>query len=440
MKRKRVAIIGAGFSGVALAAHLARRPQAPEVVLIERGRRFGPGLAYSTQNDAHLLNVRAANMGGMADAPDDFAKWLNGNGGGHSFAPRAHYGRYVEDLLRRAERSGRFGEGLKRVRGEAVACRTDGPGWVTALASGATVAADVVLLALGHRPPAAFPAFEAGGVPLVDAWDGEALKRLPAGDVLLLGTGLTMVDIALTLAACRKRTIYALSRRGLTPRTHPEAPTPAPREPLSLPLPLSQAVRAIRREIAAMAARGEPWQLAVDRLRADTPNLWRRLPVEAQRRFLRHLRPWWDVHRHRAAPEIAARVSALEGEGRLRVLAGEVLAAAPNGAGVAIEYRRRGSLARQRLDVAAVVNCTGGDLDLTRADEPLMAQLLNEGVARPHASGVGLDVDGDSRVVAAHGGTQPNLFAIGALTQGAFWECTAVPEIRARAAAIADLV
>jgi uncharacterized NAD(P)/FAD-binding protein YdhS len=284
------------------------------------------------------------------------------------------------------------------------------------------------------------PAFEAGGAPLVEAWDAEALQRLPAGDVLLLGTGLTMVDIALSLAAQRKRTIYALSRRGLTPRAHLAAPTPPPSEPLDLPLPLSEAVRAVRREIAAMAQRGEPWQLAIDRLRAHTPNVWRRLPVEAQRRFLRHLRPWWDVHRHRAAPEIAARIAALEDEGRLRVLAGEVMAAAPNGAGVAVEYRRRGSLARQRLDVAAVVNCTGGDLDLARAGEPLLIQLLNEGVTRPHPSGVGLDVDDDSRVIAAHGGPQPNLFAIGALTQGAFWECTAVPEIRARAAAIANLV
>lgn len=440
MKRKRVAIIGAGFSGVALAAHLARRPQAPDVVLIERGGRFGPGLAYSTQNDAHLLNVRAANMGGLADAPDDFAKWLKGNGGAHSFAPRAYYGLYVEELLRRAERNGRFGAGLKRVSGEAVACRANGAGWVTTLASGATLAADVVLLAVGHRPPAVLPAFEAGGAPLVEAWDAEAMQRLPPGDVLLLGTGLTMVDVALSLAAQGERTIFALSRRGLTPRAHLGAATPPPSEPLDLPLPLSEAVRAVRREIAAMARRGEPWQLAIDRLRADTPNLWRRLPVEAQRRFLRHLRPWWDVHRHRAAPEIAARIAALEDEGRLRVLAGEVAAAAPNGAGVAVEYRRRGSLARQRLDVAAVVNCTGGDLDLARAGEPLMTQLLNEGVTRPHPSGVGLDVDDDSRVIAAHGGTQPNLFAIGALTQGAFWECTAVPEIRARAAAIADLV
>ncbi len=443
MKRTRVTIIGAGFSGVALAAQLARRArQSPDVVLIERGKRFGPGLAYSTHNASHRLNVRASNMGGVADAPDDFAKWLESKGRSapNAFAPRARYGDYVEHLLRNAGRGGLFGARLKRVRAEAVTCRRNGAGWVTSLASGETIAADAVLLAIGHRPPAAFAAFEEGGAPLIDAWDAAALRRLPPGDVLLLGAGLTMVDIALTLAARRKGTIYALSRRGLTPRAHLEAPPHAPTEPINLPTQLSDAVRAFRREVAVMAARGEPWQLAMDRLRADTPRLWQNLPLTAQRRFLRHLRPWWDVHRHRAAPEVAARVAALQAEGCLRVLAGEVVAAAPKGRGVTLQLRRRGRSEQQALDVAAVVNCTGGNLDLTRCAAPLVAQLLSEGVARPHASGLGLDVDGRCRVIAGDGTVQPNLFAIGALTQGAFWECTAVPEIRAHAADIAALL
>jgi uncharacterized NAD(P)/FAD-binding protein YdhS len=443
MKRKRVAIIGAGFSGVALATHLVRRKrQAPDVVLIERGKRFGPGLAYSTKHDTHLLNVRAANMGANADAPDDFARWLQRKGkpAPASFISRARYGAYVRDQLRHAETGPLFGPKLRRVRDEAIACRGDQRGWEVTLASGETLEADAVMLALGHRPPGSLPAFEDGGVDMIGAWDAGALQRLPRGDVLLLGAGLTMVDVALSLAARRKGVIYALSRRGLTPRAHLDPPRPPPSEPLDLPADLSEAVRVFRREVRAMAERGEPWQLAVDRLRADTPRLWGRLSVETQRRFLRHLRPWWDVHRHRAAPEIAAKVAALQAGGRLRVLAGEIVSAQPQGRGVAVRYRRRGAHDRHDLHVAGVINCTGGNLDLTRASEPLVVQLLSEGVARPNPNGLGLDVDAAGRVVDANGQAQTNLFTIGALTQGAYWESTAVPEIRVRAAAIADLL
>ena len=439
--RRRVAIIGAGLSGVALAVRLAQRgSEAPDITLIERGRRFGPGLAYSTQNEAHLLNVRAANMGARADAPDDFANWLKARGedAPAAFAPRARYGDYVQDLLRHIE--GGKQSDLRRVRDEAVACRPDGEGWVVTLAKGETISADAVLLAIGHRRPASLPAFERASVDMVSAWDTDAQRRLPGGDVLLVGAGLTMVDVALSLAARRKGVIYALSRRGLTPRAHLDPPRAPPSEAMELPLALSEAVGAFRREVRAMAERGEPWQLAVDRLRAQTPALWGRLPVEAQRRFLRHLRPWWDVHRHRAAPEIAAKVAALQAEGRLRILAGEIVSVQRSGRGLSVHHRPRASMVRHHLEIAGAVNCTGGNLDLTRAAAPLLAQLLSEGVARANPNGLGLDVDPAGHVIGADGAARQGLFAIGALTQGAFWESTAVPEIRVRAAAIADIV
>jgi uncharacterized NAD(P)/FAD-binding protein YdhS len=220
---------------------------------------------------------------------------------------------------------------------------------------------------------------------------------------------------------------------------HLDPPREVPPTPLELPPNLSEALRAFRREVRAMAERGEPWQLAADRMRAATPALWRALPDEMQRRFLRHLRLWWDVHRHRAAPEIAERAQAMQRDGKLRVLAGEVASAESSGRLIEVHYRPRGGLARQRLEVVAIVNCTGADPDLSRSAEPLIQQMLSDGLARAHPNGYGLDVDADARVLDARGQVQGSLYAIGPLTQGAFWESTAVPEIRARAAAIAAL-
>jgi uncharacterized NAD(P)/FAD-binding protein YdhS len=68
----------------------------------------------------------------------------------------------------------------------------------------------------------------------------------------------------------------------------------------------------------------------------------------------------------------------------------------------------------------------------------LVSQLLSEGLARPHPNGYGFDLDEQSRIIGSSGSAQPGIYAIGPITQGAFWESTAVPEIRARAAGIAE--
>ncbi|MEZ5961172.1 MAG: FAD-dependent oxidoreductase [Hyphomonadaceae bacterium] len=442
MTRKHVIVIGAGFSGVAAAAALVRRKNAPRVTLIERDQ-FGTGLAYSTKDAAHLLNVRASNMSAYADKPDDFAHWIKDKARAEptAFATRRQYGAYLQNVLRRSERAAMFGGGLKRVRGEAVACRAGSGWWHVTLASGNTIEANGVVLALGNQAVSPSPAILMdAGVPVLDPWDRKALQRIGRGDVLLLGAGLTMIDVALSLASRSKaQTIYALSRRGQAPRIHLDPARPAPAAPLNLPPKLSDALHDFRREVRAMAERGEPWQLAVDRMRETTPVLWRALNTEEQRRFLRHLRVWWDVHRHRTAPAIAERAQALQSEGRLRVLAGEVVAAEKKGRVIELYHRQRGSMVRHRLELSAVVNCTGANLDLTRSTDPLIQQMLMDGLARAHPSGVGLDLDGDARVLDARGQSQGSLYALGPITVGSFWESTAVPEIRARAAAIAAL-
>ncbi len=441
MKRRRIAIIGAGLSGVAVAANLLKRGRAaPDVVLIERRERFGPGLAYKTSDPQHLLNVRARNLSALADQPDHFVRWLAHHGrrdAGTHYVQRKLYGAYAEEVLRTARR-GLFGAGVERLHGDVTACQREGGGWRLTLSNGKNIQADAVVLALGNASSTTPDVFARAGVALVDPWDSAALKRLPPGDVLMLGAGLTMVDAVLTLSTWRhKGVFYALSRRGLTARGHLQSP--ALPEPSVFPLPanLSDALRAFRAEVRAMAARGEPWQHAIDRLRTRTPELWRRLPLDAQKRFLRHLRPWWDVHRHRTAPEVSERIAELQNAGRLRGLAGAVVGAEQSGASVVVHHRQRGSYARHRLEVAGIVNCTGAALDPRASPDPLVMQLLADALVRPHANGLGFDVDGDGRLLDADGAPHADLFALGPITQGAFWECTAVPEIRQRAASIA---
>lgn len=425
----RVAIVGGGFSGTMMAVELVRLGRT-DVVLIERRIAPAAGMAYSTEEGSHFLNVRADNMSAFADSPDHFARWVATKGVGRpdGFIRRRDYRRYLQDLLGQAERSGR----LKVMRDSAIGLAADADGIVVALASGARIGADQAVLAGGNYPGRLPVALGLPEERLVhDPWspDGTAaVHRIAAevtGEVLLLGTGLTMVDVSLTLAdAGFGGRILALSRRGLVPHgSQASGAQPLEWQP---PARLRDLVREVRRRSSESG-----WRQVVDGLRAHTIPLWRGFTEAEKSRFLRHARPWWDVHRHRIAPESVARIQRLKEEARLEVMAGRIASADAG----RLEISRRGGGLVER-QVQAAINCTGPAGDIGRVDDPLLRQLLASGTARPDALGMGLEVDAQSRVV----GPAEGLYAIGPLTKGAFWEIVAVPDIRRQVRDVARII
>lgn len=420
-----MAVVGAGYSGTIVAVELVRRGL--QAVLIERGGRFAAGAAYGTHSPAHLLNVRAGNMSALDGAPDHFIDWLElqGLGGPGSFAARRDYHRYLESIYEEALKSGR----LRPVRGEAAAL---GAGALR-LADGQDIACDAVVLAGGNYP-SRLPEMLRGPRALEDPWGPGGAEKLAAlakgaGDVLLLGTGLTMVDVALSLIeAGFNGRMVATSRRGLVPRPHEEPATPP--LPAPDPAPLARLLSEVRAR-----ARDGSWRAAVDSLRPVSRAIWRGLSHQEKRRFLRHLRPWWDVHRHRIAPAVAARIRALREQGRLEVIAGRISSSTEGTIEIA---RRSGGTAC--VETAGIINCTGPEATVARINDPLIRVLIASGTARPDPLGIGLDVDEASRVRGSDGSTSERLYALGPLTRGAFWEIVAVPDIREQARRVADRI
>lgn len=432
-----VAVVGGGYSGALQAINLLRRG-VPRVTLIERRSRLGRGAAYSTPHADHLLNVRACGMSAFPDAPDHFADWVsrNGQGDAESFAERRLYGRYIGELL--AEAAGEAGDRLRTLNGEAVDIVRDEGREIVRLADGAAVAADAVILAIGNLPPDTPRMIAAAGLPdgvyLADPWAGDIAEGLGEDDsVLLVGTGLTTVDAALILdsAGFRGR-ILALSRRGLMPRAH-VAPSAAAADFDTAPE--SRCVSLLRR--TREEARRIGWRRAVDQLRPVTQQIWAAANPAERRRFLTHLRPWFDVHRHRIAPAIAVRIAAMEAEGRLRPTAGKLVSVSSREGAADVVWRPRGCEAAESLRVRRIVNCTGPQGNIARAGEPLLDALLGAGRIRPDPCRIGIDVDPANRVLDDAGRPSPSLYAVGPMTRGAFWEIVAVPDIRCQVAALA---
>lgn len=434
-----ITVIGAGFCGTALVRELVRQAgdRRIRVSLVGVADTFGSGIAYGAARPEHLLNVRARELGIDQDDPGGFSDFLRlGAGGRLEFLPRLAYGDYLRTNLEQAVEAAGFE--IERIGEEAVAIeRAPGNGFRIFLASGEGFRSDVVVLALGALPPQALP----GIGPRLSVhpryigwpWQGPVLETIaPEARILVVGTGLTMVDVVATLAARGHRgTIEAISRRGLMPQPHTTLPSPT----LELPPNLLRALRehdlaAVVRGIRQLTAVLDDWRRVIDALRPHLQRFWTGLPPPARGRFLRHLRPYWEAARHRVAPEAYARLLIQQKLGRLRIRGARLLRARllEDGLEAVLRERGRDEAISERYDV--LIRATGLDTDVDRTSDPLVSSLREAALLRPDTLGLGLEVDAGLRVLDASGTPVNGLYCVGPLLRGTLWEITAVPELR----------
>jgi uncharacterized NAD(P)/FAD-binding protein YdhS len=423
-----------------VALHLLADPAGPDVLLFEKRTPFGRGAAYSTPNPAHRLNVRASNMSAFPDRPDHFVSWLaefrKASPRGDLFASRGEYGQYLQQMLADEVRKAASRSRLHLIPDEVIsAARVEGL-WRVETAVGRAYQAEAVILALGAGPPVdpsgvtndlqASPWYGA------NPWAWTPPDEPPGeGPFFIAGAGLTMVDVALTLAErFPQKTFLALSRRGLWPLEHAAGAAAIALEP-----PERGSPTAILRWLRAQSKQVD-WRSAVDALRPATQTLWSSWSETEKARFLRHARAYWDIHRHRLAPDVAERIRDLQRSGRLALLRGRLVTADWTGQGVEVQWRPRGRAQVERLRACALVNCTGLSSPLARGDG-LLADLRATGSVRSDRLGLGLDADASGRLIGEGGELVPGLFGLGPLIRGVLWEIIAVPDIRSQAPAVA---
>ncbi len=454
LRSRTVAIVGAGFSGAAVAVRLLRDPPPfpCRIVLVERSARFGCGLAYSGDYAGAQLNVPAARMSIDERQPEDFREYLRTRGilaWPDEFISRTLYGDYLEARLTDAARAAPVRVRLELVNAEAdgLARAAAGGPWQVHLHDGRSVLADSVVLATGHfrpRTPEALRDVADSDLYCNDPWR----RRVPApagGRVLLIGTGLTMADVANDLAADPRppRDMLAISRRGLLALTRREAAPNAPTvdvglDELARQTTLRGLVRAVRHSVDRAADAGIDWRDVMVGLRERVPALWHRLGTQDRARFLRHLQPYWDVHRHQLPPRVGLALHSLISAGQLRVRAARIASASETGGRIVVGLRLRGHGAIVQQAYDRVINCSGPDADPARASSPLVQSLLAQGLIRRDPTGVGIDVDAQSRAVGADGRPVDGLYYLGPWLRARDLEATAVHELRLHATAVAD--
>jgi uncharacterized NAD(P)/FAD-binding protein YdhS len=445
-----VVIVGGGLSGAVAALTVARSGTPCVIDIVEPRPVLGAGVAYSATDPAHRINVPASRMTLFPDDPTHFDRWLRERGalegdpdalweGGHAFPQRAWFGRYVADLL--------AGAGIRHHRSVATDIRARPRGFGVLLEDGTHLDAAALVLAVSHPAPVVpgpLRAAQAQGAPIVaDPWAPGAMDAIAAdASVLVVGTGLTMADVVAGLARrCHRGPIFALSRRGLLSRGHYFAPAETWNffgtiAPLTTALGLSREVRA---QVRRARSQGVPWQSVFDDVRTNAGRIWGALPVQEQRRLVRHLRPFWDVHRFRVSPQAEAAIARLRDAGQFQPVTASLAGADWDGTCLTIALRpRRGGPTNLRVD--AVVVTTGPAHGSILVTNPALAALAGQGLVRADGVGLGLLVDAQSRAVGADGSARPDLFIAGPLARGRFGELMGLPQVSAHAAVVGSAV
>jgi uncharacterized NAD(P)/FAD-binding protein YdhS len=477
--RPRIVVVGAGAAGTLVAIHLvratARRSMGCEVVLVDPADLLGRGVAFGTPDEEHLLNVPASGMSALPEDPGHFVAWRARQDPDRPsdpwfFAPRRQFARYLQETLAVSATGAADQVTLRHVRAQALAVRRTGTGAVVVTDQDRELFADAVVIATGL--PVAGHAWapdelvsSAFFVP--DPWAPGAIDvirrdRTGPGKVLLVGTGLTMVDLALSLTRRSPgrsstgrsvgersmpgptgrpdRVLHAVSRSGRMPRIHAGAAKLAAIPDISeWGSALPQLREQVGRHLHDVTRTTGDWRPAMDGLRFQVTTLWNRMSESDRATFLAEDAGRWNVLRHRMPQSSAATLQQLRSSGLLRLQRGTVTSVAPLPRG----GLRVGLSDGSQDDVGWVVNCTGPQTDIRRLGHPLLDDLLRPGPGAAPAvvatGGMGVRT-ADGRLIDSAGNRDAPLWTLGALRRGELWESTAIPEIRSQALAVATAV
>ena len=452
-----ILIIGGGLSGTMLAVQLLRLSGQRRIAIIEPRAELGRGEAYSAVELGHTLNGNAARMSVDPDNPDDLTQWLTAHiaGGGwpesaeqdvpvsELFPPRGLFGVYVQQRLAEARAVGTLqGSTVEHFCAEAVDLQVDAGSVQLTLSDGQILRGSQAVLATGMYPAARTPQTQSSGLnaAALDPWDVAAMRELdPQSTVLIIGSGLTMVDAVVSLEQAGHRgPIEVFSRHGLLPhvRRQPPAWVDFLAADHSIRTP-RQLLRELRRHCRDAIAQGIDWQAPLDTVRAHIARLWSQATDVQRRQFVRHVRPWWESHHHRSPPLSAELIERLHQEGRLRIHAASFKGIEPGaGDAVTIRIRPRGETETSTVSGAALINSSGIEYDWRRVARPLPQQLLARGLVQPGPLALGITAK-DGAVVDAEGQVSARLFAMGPPLRGMWWESTAVTDVAAQAKALA---
>ena len=440
---KRITIIGGGASGTLLAVNLLRHAgdAAIEINLVERRSRVGRGVAFGTMQPSHLLNVPCGRMGAFPDEIGHFHDWLTAKGhicDPHDFVPRRLFGEYLRHVFDKETVQLKPNVRLNIIDDEAVDMSVNGSSAEVMLRSGEIVPSHNVVLAFGNFDP---PHPSVADLTFIDSpdyfqnpWGADLYESIAANDtVFIVGTGLSMIDVALQLNKTGHRgKISAISTRGLLPAVHKLGYSyPSFYDELKGFNRITDILKSVRRHAKLADTGGSNWRAVIDSLRPDTQRIWLGLPLAEKRYFMQHLSRYWNVARHRMPAEAAEVLDEMRTNGKLEILRGRLKAIDAADAGFDITFNTDG--VEEHGSANILVNCIGSQANFAKIESTFVENLIDRNHIRNDELSQGIAASPDGRVVNKNGEFSEVVYTLGTALRGTLWETTAIPEIRTQA-------
>lgn len=446
---KKFAIIGGGFSGTMLAVQLLEQAKHQvKVFLINNTKDFGKGVAYGTKEPYHLLNVPTCKMSAYPDKPTHFTDWLkqqdltkwqiNKASIDSCFVPRVLFGQYIHEIFQLTLENANSEKELIPIVDKTIGITLTNSKCTLQLEKQGTLSCDKVVLALGNPPPHDFLKryHESSNQHYIhNPWQFD-IKTIPNEDkILVIGTGLTAIDVLLSLKQKRHfGNITLLSRHGLLPQAHTQIQSPIDT------LETNIAPRSAFHQLHTQARKAKDWRQVIDAQRPITQTLWSNWSNQEKRLFLRHIRAYWDIHRHRIAPEIHQTITQLLSEPQNNCIAARIQNIQTQKNGFSVQIIKRKNHFSETIDCDWLINCTGPNHDYKSLDNPLVQSLFSQGAIQCDRLKLGLHTETTGALIDQDGKTSDKLFTIGPPLKSALWEIIAVPDIRVKAKELAKVI
>lgn len=421
---KTIGIVGGGASGTLAALHCKKTlNENIQILIFEPSEKLGRGNAYAHHYDDYILNVPVNNMSVFPDHPDDFEKWILqfkpeiAQSRDWPFVPRYYFGLYLDDHLSKMPH-----DHLQHIRTKVSKIDMLGRQYQLRLANHKSFLCDYLILATGyeHEPP--FPHRPCLKNLTHRVFSSENYHHTPlsqfSGRVLILGTGLTGIDVWRKLKQNEGLKITFFSRRGFLPLEQ-DLSTPRIKFPTLFgmsPLQILQVLRAIQSNHELS------WVTIANHVRPQAQKIWTCWTEAEKKQFLKYLKPYWEVIRHRMPSSVFADLQKDLCEKRAEVKAGKMQKIQLDHEHFNIEYIDRKSNTKQTFQANYIIYANG---------LPINQALLDTEHFLP---GLSLCPYGMGYV----NQSAPRLWVIGPASKGMFWENVAIPDIREQAKQIAE--
>ncbi len=443
MHEYSITIIGGGFSGLMSTVHLVESAASPLRIHIIDNGSFPLGAAYATDQQVHLLNVRAFNMSAFSTKPTDFVDWLHNQPAYAEiaeeqlriqFIPRKTYGQYLQEIWEKTKKLAQAKNvDIHIIQDTVVDLDGEANNYVVRLESGKTVTTNLIILATGHAAPS-IPAFVPAALSehphfVTNPWTYDNMINPENPDICILGSGLTMVDTVLGLLQSNSvGTIWFHSRKGLFPLSHEHYIKSDFLTIDDLPsLRLGDLIAVYKYWYKQLESEGKPGYLAIDKFRPITQDIWKQFTPHEKKYFLRFLRTPYNVARHRIAHEIFQQLQVAMQMGRLRFIGGKLKTIASHPNHLSLEFNQ--SPQKQTIHVGKIINCTGPGDSYRHSNNPVIKSIIEKGFGVEDEIDLGLLVDDQFRVL-GQGNAASSIFATGVVIKGTLWESFAVPDLR----------